>query len=79
MMIKKNKDSFLINFDTDFESDSDYEEGDCFDLDDEWKPIPKVFKKKLCDKTRITNYILFTSFITIFGYILYTTINEVYK
>jgi len=76
-MIKKNKYSFLINFDTDF--DSDYGEGDCFDLDDEWKPIPKVFKKKLCDKTRITNYILFTTLITIFGYVLYTTINEVYK
>ena len=73
MMIKKNKYSFLINI------DSDYGEGDCFDLDDEWKPIPKVFKKKLCDKTRITNYILFTTLITIFGYVLYTTINEVYK
>jgi len=79
MMIKKNKYSFLINFDTDFESDSDYEEGDCFNLDDEWKPIPKVFKKKLCDKRRITNYILFTTLITIFGYILHKTINEVYK
>ena len=88
-MLIKNKNSFVIrsDFDSDFDSDSvsetdiefDYEEGDCFDLDDEWKPIPRVLKKELCDKIRIKNYILFSTIMTLFGYLLYKTISEVYK
>ncbi len=81
MMTKKNKSCFFYSSESecDSESDVEYEEGDCFDLDDEWKPIPKVVKKELFDKTRIANYILFSTIITLFGYILYTTIHELYK
>jgi len=83
MMMRNNKSCFFITsdykVDSDSDSDSDYEEGDCFDLNDEWKPIPKVVKKKLCDKIRIANYILFSTIITLFGYVLYTTISELYK
>jgi len=80
-MMKKNKSSFFISSDSepDSEPDSDYDEGDCFDLDDECKPIPRVFTKELFDKTRIKNYILFSGIMTLFGYILYTTIHKVYK
>jgi hypothetical protein len=80
-MIKKSKSSFFISSESesDSESDVEYEEGDCFDLDDEWKPIPRVIKKELCDKTRIKNYILFSIIMTLFGYILYNTIHELYK
>ena len=81
MIMKKNKSSFYNSSESESEckSDVEYEEGDCFDLDDEWKPIPKVVKKELFDKTRIANYILFSTIITLFGYILYTTIRELYK
>ena len=81
-MMKKNKSSFFISSDSDTDSTDSEEEtepGDCFDLDDEWKPIPRVPKKDLCDKIRIMNYVLFSIIITLFGYILYTTINDLYK
>ena len=57
-MLKKNKISFFMN---EWDSDLEYEEGDCFDLDDECKPIPKVLKKQFCDKTRIAKYLLFST------------------
>jgi hypothetical protein len=79
MIIKKNKSRFFISSDFEMDANLDYEDGDCFDLDDEWKPIPKVLKRKFFDKTRIMNYILFSIIISVFGYILYTTINELYK
>ena len=83
MMIKKSKSSFFITTDSEPDSDSDsefdYEQGDCFDLDGECKPIPRVVKNKLCDKTRIKNYILFSTITSLFGYILYNTICELYK
>ena len=82
IMMKKNKSSFFISSDSDTDSSDteiESEEGDCFDLDDEWKPIPRVPKKELCDKLRIINYFLFLVIITLFGYILYTTIHDLYK
>jgi hypothetical protein len=79
MIIKKNKSRFFISSDFEIDANLDYEDGDCFDLDDECKPIPKVLKKKIFDKTRIMNYILFSIIITVFGYIIYTTINNLYK
>ena len=78
-MMKNIKSSFFVSSNFEADTDLDYEPGDCFDLDYEWKPIPIVFKKKLCDKTRIINYILFSTTLILFVYILYTTINEVYK
>lgn len=81
-MMKKNKSSFFISSDSDTDSTDNEEEtepGDCFDLDDEWKPIPRVPKKDLCDKIRIMNYVLFLVIISLFGYILYTTIHDLYK
>lgn len=75
-MLKKNKISFFMN---EWDSDLEYEEGDCFDLDDECKPIPKVLKKQFCDKTRIAKYLLFLTIITLFGYIFYNTMFELYK
>jgi len=80
MMMKKSKSSFFISTDSepDTDSDSDYEQGDCFDLDNEWRPIYRVPKKNICDKIRITHYILFFTIITLFGYILYRTMTDLY-
>ena len=77
MMMKKSKSSFFISTDSepDTDSDSDYEQGDCFDLG---IPIYRVPKKEICDKIRITHYILFFTIITLFGYILYRTMTDLY-
>ena len=78
MMMKKSKSSFFISTDSEPDTDSDYEQGDCFDLDNEWRPIYRVPKKEICDKIRITHYILFFTIITLFGYILYRTMTDLY-
>ena len=77
MILKKNKSSFFISSDSD--SDSTTEPGDCFDLDDEWKPIPRVPKNEVWDKTYIANYVFFSIIVILFGYIVYTTIHDLYK
>lgn len=78
MMMKKSKSSFFISTDSepDTDTDSDYEEGDCFDL--LGTPIFRIPKKEICDKICITHYILFFTIMTLFGYILYRTMTDLY-
>jgi hypothetical protein len=55
-----------------------YEDGDCFDLDDELKPIGRVKKTPFCLRKRIYNYTVFTIFLLgtcIILYYTFTTIN----
>jgi hypothetical protein len=77
MINNKNKNDFFISEESD--SDVEYEPGDIFDLDDEWRPIPRVIKRKYFDKNRIFNYILFFSCVSILGYLIYSFMTDLYK
>ena len=77
MINNKIKNDFFISEESD--SDIEYEPGDIFDLDDEWRPIPRVIKRKYFGKNRIFNYILFFTYITIFGYLTYSLMTDLYK
>lgn len=55
----------------------DYIEGSIFDLDDEWKPIGLVPKR--LSRNNNVKLVIFCVCISIFTYILYSTLHDLYK